>query len=370
MWRRIGGLAALVVFAAFALAAWRFGPAASLALALAVPSTEPAIALFASDGRREEIAIPVGSRQPLHADLYRPARPRGAFLLVHGLSRAGRRQPDLERLARLLASQGLVIVVPQFEGLAAFRLEGGEVADVREALRHTAALAALPSGAPVGIAGFSFGAGPAIIAAADVPNVRVVASFGGYADLRNVLTYITTGAHTFAGRHYQQPQEEYNRWKLLALLVPLVPSSSDGARLDGVAQRKLMDPAADTSDLERGLGADGRAVLALVVNRREEAVERLLAALPPASSAALESLSAVSAIARVRGRIVLAHGVADASIPYTESLRLAAAAGDRAHLALFRTFHHTGPERLSSSLLQHAADGWRLLQVVDEILRF
>ena len=50
-----------------------------------------------------------------------------AVLLVHGLSRMGRRQPDLERLARLLAGHGLVVVVPQFEGLAAFRLTGREI---------------------------------------------------------------------------------------------------------------------------------------------------------------------------------------------------------------------------------------------------
>ncbi len=73
-----------------------------------------------------------------------------------------------------------------------------------------------------GIAGFSFGAGPALLAAADVPGLRVVGSFGGYADLTHVIAYVTTGAHDFDGRRYVQRQEEYNRWKLLALLVGFV----------------------------------------------------------------------------------------------------------------------------------------------------
>jgi len=54
--------------------------------------------------------------------------------------------------------------------------------------------------APVAIAGFSFGAGPALLAAADLPGVRVVGSFGGYADLRNVIAYITTGVFRGATR--------------------------------------------------------------------------------------------------------------------------------------------------------------------------
>ena len=75
-----------------------------------------------------------------------------------------------------------------------------------------------------------------------------------------------------------------------------------------------------------------------------------------------------SATTRLRARLIVAHGIADDSIPFTESLRLAAAAGDRAHLALFETFHHTGPQTLWTSLTRRARDGWSLVRVVDELL--
>jgi dienelactone hydrolase len=366
-WRRAGWLAALFALALLGLLAWRFGSAAGLALALASPAMEPWVGAFHDRPERVEVAIPTDSGQ-LGADLYRPARPRGSLLLVHGLSRAGRRQPDLERLARLLAGHGLAVVVPQVDGLAAFRLTGRETGEIRSALRYTVALSAPLPGGSAGVAGFSFGAGPAIIAAADVPGLSVVGSFGGYADLRHVIAYVTTGAHAWQGRHYRQRQEEYNRWKLLALLVPLVAPPGDRERLDEVARRKLADPGADTSAVERELGADGRAVLALVLNRRDDAVDGLLAELPPGARAALERLSPLPAIPRLRARLVVAHGLADDSIPFTESLRLAAAAGDRAHLALFETFHHTGPQPLWSSLGPRARDGCKLLRVVDELL--
>src|SRR5207302_8780597 len=122
----------LVGFAAAALAlvvlAARFAPTAALSLSLAFPVTEASLALFFPDAVREEIVLSAGTRA-IQADLYRPVTPRAALLLVHGLSRAGRRHAELVRLARLLARHGQPVLVPQFEGLVAFRPDGTEIAE-------------------------------------------------------------------------------------------------------------------------------------------------------------------------------------------------------------------------------------------------
>jgi len=361
--RRHGiSLAGLVVVSVVLAVVIRFGPALSFSLALASPSTETWLASFQEQARREDIVLPAAFGG-LRTDLYRPARSRGVLLLVHGLSRAGRRQPDLVRLARLLGAHGLIVVVPQFEGLTAFRLSGREVDDVRAALAYTTTL-----GKPPAIAGFSFGAGPALLAAASFPDLRVAASFGGYADLTHVIAYVTTGAHSFAEHRYVRKQEEYNRWKLLALLVAFVQQEPDRQRLDEIARRKLANPGDDTRQTEATLGAEGQAVLALALNRREDAVPRLLAGLPTGAREALGRLSPLRAVSRIHARLLIAHGTDDDSIPFTESLRLAAAAGPRVHLALFRTFHHTGPEARSTLLVERARDGWTLVQLVDALL--
>ncbi len=344
------------------LAVARFGPALSLSLALAAPAAEKWVSRVRPEPVREETAIPAPSGL-LRADVYRPQRARGALLLVHGLSRMGRRQPDLARLAGLLAQHGVLVVVPQFEGLAAFRLDGREVDDVRSALRYTATLD--PSS---GVAGFSFGAGPALLAADEVPGLRVVGSFGGYADLRHVIRYVTTGVHDLDGSRYVQRQEPYNRWKLLALLVGLVESDRDRRILEEVAQRRLANPADDTSDAEAKLDSGGRAILALVANRQDDAVDGLIEQLPVGTREMLRRLSPMSAVSRLSSRVLIAHGMADESIPFTESLRLAAAAGSRGRLALFESFHHTGPTPVWSSMWYRAGDGWRLVRVVDELL--
>jgi fermentation-respiration switch protein FrsA (DUF1100 family) len=349
------GLAVLLVV--------RFGPAAALSLTLALPATEASLAPFFPEPLRDEIVLAAGGGM-IRADLYRPAKPHAALLLVHGLSRAGRRHGELVRLARLIARHGDLVLVPEFEGLVRFRLSGAEIDEIRAALRYLSGLSDA-----VGIAGFSFGAGPALLAAAEFPDIRLVASFGGYADLENVVTYVTTGIHTFDGRRYAQRQEEYNRWKLMALLVGFVESERDRGLLGAIAERKLENPATDTGPLEATLGREGSAVLNLVLNRQEGAVATLLAALSPRTRHALASLSPLAVVPRLRGRLLIAHGAADDSIPFTESLRLAEAAGGRAQLAILHTFHHTGPRPPRPSLRARIADAWSLLHLADSLLR-
>lgn len=356
---RRGFLAVLLLLVVvLAGAGWRFAPALRLASDLArgaeIRNPEAGAAAPVS------VRIPAGTRT-IMADLYRPPGPRGALLLVHGLSRLGRRQPDLARLARRLAERGQVVLVPQFEGLAAFRLSGAEVSDVRAALLYLQSLAG-----GTGIAGFSFGAGPALLAAAGVPDLRVVGAFGGYADLRNVVAFITTGVHGFAGYRYEDRAEEYNRWKLLALLSTFTESARDRALLERIAARRLADPGEDTGGLEADLGPEGRRLWALVTNRREEDLPALLAGLPPAARAALDALSPLPVLGRISGRLLVAHGAGDASIPFTESLRLAAAAGVRP--VIFRTFEHTGPRGLWHAPADLLHDAWHLVRLADALL--
>jgi len=340
----------------------RFAEPLNFTAELAAPRVERWTTRMAPGPALEEIALPVSGRT-LDADLYRPAKPTAALLLVHGLSPSGRRHPELTRLAALLARHGQLVIVPHFPGLAAFRLSGRELEDIRGAIdalqrRH----------GKVGVAGFSFGAGPALLAAAEAPGLRLAGSFGGYADLRHVIAYITTGTHKFGGRRYRHRVEEYNRWKLLALLVDFVSREPDRSLLDAIARQKLANPAAPTTVLEGRLGKNGRRLMALVRNRREEALPALLDALPIEARRALDRLSPLAAVARLQCRVVIAHGLDDDSIPYTESLRLAEAAGGHARVAILHTFHHTGPQPLWQSLLDRGRDAWSLVRLADATL--
>jgi dienelactone hydrolase len=367
--RAVRVAAVLAALAVVAWLVWRWSPATLLTVALAAPSVDAWHARWFGEATRDEVSIPAGPRT-LRADLYRPPHARErppAILLVHGLSAAGRRQPDLVRLAGLLARHGQLVLVPQLDGLAAFRLSGREVTDLRAAIVELQRL----SGA-VGVAGFSFGAGPALLAAADVPDLRWVGSFGGYAHLANVIAFIATGTHRFGDERHVGPVEEYNRWKLAALLVAFVDGETDREQLRAIVQEKLANPSTATDALEARLAPPARALLALVRSRREADVRAALDRLPAPARAALDALSPLGAVPRIRAPLLIAHGTADPSIPFTESLRLADVAGSRARLVILRTFHHTGPEaegRGQPGLRASFIDACRLVGLADVLIR-
>ena len=360
---RTGLAAAAVAIAAGVVLAWRYGSAADLALALAAPAIDSWLAPAHDAPSRAVINVPAADGRALRADLYRPTRESGALLLVHGLSPAGRHHPELARLAWTLARRGQLVLVPHFEGLAAFRLEGREVDDVRASLAHLRAL----TSRPVGVAGFSFGAGPALLAAAEFPDLRLAGAFGGYADLRHVIAFITTGTYRFGDQRGALPQEEYNRWKLLALLAGFAEKADARARLEAIARRRLANPGDDTRGQEAELDGEGAAILALVVNRRDDALPALLAALPAGARRAMDALSPLPAMPRLAGRLLVAHGAGDQSIPYTESLRLAAAAGPHERAIILETFHHVGPRPWWPSAAR-LRDGGRLVRIADRLL--
>jgi len=183
-----------------------------------------------------------------------------------------------------------------------------------------------------------------------------------------VLRYLTTGRHGHGGVEHAQPVEEYNRWKLLALLTGFVEDAADAAMLDAIAQRKLADPGADTQRTESDLGREGRAIMALVRNRGAEGIEPLVAALPARARSALEALSPLSFVPRLSGRLVIAHGAGDISIPFTESLRLAEASGGRTQAVILETFDHTGPRPFWRSLGGRIRDSVRLVRLASALL--
>jgi hypothetical protein len=82
----------------------------------------------------------------------------------------------------------------------------------------------------------------------------------------------------------------------------------------------------------------------------------------------MERLSPLAVVPRLPGRLLIAHGVSDASIPFTESFRLAEASHGGATAVIFETFEHTGPETLWPSIRGRALDGVRLLRLTQGLL--
>lgn len=230
---------------------------------------------------------------PVAVDLYTRAalrRPPG-LVLVHGLSPSGKDDARLHDAAVLLARSGWAVAVPTVEGLTVLRLRPEDAGAVSASVRalHAAGYDR------VALLGISLGAGPALLAAADpsvASSLSVVLALGGYASAVELLRYTLTGTYAYERTTGHRP----------VLEEAIAQFARANAELVDDAGRRLVD------------------------NRDPAAFDGLVRALPEHTRALLEALSPARVVAGLRAPLVLIHGREDPAIPFTESLRLAAAA--------------------------------------------
>jgi pimeloyl-ACP methyl ester carboxylesterase len=242
------------------------------------------------------------------------------LLLVHGYAPQGKDDPRLARAAALLARAGFDVIVPTLPGLTRGRLRPDDAGVVVSALETRPG--------PWAIVSISIGAAPAFTAAAD-PRVRdrvgVLLALGPHASASEALRFWLTGAYAFDG-------------------------VSGRVSHDPTLVRAFVDANADLVD------ASTRAALEAGDSAR---VERALATLPANVRDLLDRLSPARAMPNVRARVILVHGYADRAVPYTESLRLAAARPARTRVVLLQVVGHV--EAAPGALWRAAYDGVRLL---------
>lgn len=262
----------------------------------------PALSRLTAPPRRLPLAV-VGAA----ADRYvSPALRRPPpLVLVHGFTPEGKDDPRARRAAELLARAGFEVAVPTVPGLTLGRLRPGDV----EAVAATIDAMSPPGSPPVTVVGVSLGAGPALLAAAD-PRVRdrvaTVVSLGGYGSASELLRFFLTGDYGFAG----------------------------------VRGHVTHDPAAVRAFVEANADLADEASRRRLASGDREFARAFLAAPSPELRALLDALSPERVAADIRARLVLVHGRSDPAVPYTESLRLAAARPARTTLALVGAVGH------------------------------
>ena len=291
-------LFAFLLVVPVAQAAWSSLLAGAFLLEFLTHGHPPALSTLTATPSRQPLLVPGAS-----VDLYaRAGTSRGAALvLVHGFSPAGKDDPRVREAAALLSRAGFDVAVPTIPGLTRGRLGSDDVEPV------VATLAARAE--PSVVVGVSVGAGPALLAAADPrvgDRVRAVLSLGGYASASEVVRFWLTGAYGFdglGGRVDHDPE-------LVRMFV-----RANGDRLDPPSRALL-----------EGGGPEGAA--------------RLLAAPPAELQRYLDALSPIRVARDIRARLILVHGRDDRAVPYTESLRLAAARPERTRLVLVGVVDH------------------------------
>ena len=270
-------------------------------------------------------------------DLWHPGGrkrpPWPGLVLVHGLTPDGKRDARLAWTADRLARAGFAVAVPDLPALRAQRLRPDDALVVRNTLERLAAHPSVRPG-PVAVIAVSVGLGPVALALDDpalAERVRLVVALGGYADARELIRYFTTGAYAFGGAKGLVAVNPDLAGSFLARNLDLVPDSRDRAAVRGALEGRPAGPDA---------GPGARAVLALLRNRDPARVDALLDALPPETRTLLETVSPARHLGHAGTRLLIVHGKEDPAIPFTESLRLVAAAPDRSRLVLVELVGH------------------------------
>jgi pimeloyl-ACP methyl ester carboxylesterase len=303
---------------------------------------------FLTDGRRPwlsratsppvvEPLVGAGTLDAAPADLWHPGGPGHGpwpgLVLIHGLTPEGKRDPRLAWTADRLARAGFSVAVPELPSLRAQRLRPDDAPIVRDTLLRLTEHPLVRRG-PVAVIAVSVGLGPLALALDDpalAERVRLVLALGGYAEARELIRYFTTGAYAFQETRGRAPVDPRLAEAFLARNLDLVSDARDRAAVMNALDGRPAGP-------EAGPGA--RAVLALLQNREPARVDALLAALPAETRQLLDTLSPARHLTRARTRLLLVHGKDDPAIPFTESLRLAAAAPDRSRLVLVELISH------------------------------
>lgn len=142
----------------------------------------------------EEIPVEFeSSGGPVIGRLYRrvDAGPSPGVVVAHGIHYQGIDEARLVPFVRHLASSGLVVLTPELEDLADYRVTDTTVAVLRSSVDFLTR-SPLVSREQVGLLGFSFAGGLSLVAAAEpgvAQKLRYVASVGGHHDLRRVLQF-------------------------------------------------------------------------------------------------------------------------------------------------------------------------------------
>jgi len=322
-------LLALVLAAAPVLTACRLLTAAATLTELLSQARLPILAMLTAEARRDAWPLPSVAADRYQAPGLLASVP---LVLVHGFTPYGKEDARLRQAAAVLARAGFDVAVPTIPGLTRGRLRPLDAEPVVNAISALAGERARS----VAVVAISVGAGPGLLAAAD-PRVRdhvgIALTLGGYASAAELLRFFLTGDYAWGDARGHVDHD------------PQIVSTFILANADLV---------------------DEPTQQALLARRDPDRVAALLAVPPPGLRAVLDALSPERVAAEIRAPLVLVHGRGDQAVPYTESLRLAAARPTRTRVVLIGVMDHVeGPARVR---VGHVRDLLALWLVVYRLL--
>jgi len=274
---------------------------------------------------RTTVTFPAAGRL-VGGDLYlSDQKPLAGLLLLPGAAEKGKDDPRLQAFANSLARARFAVLVPDLEGFRSLQVSSGDIAGTADAFAWLAARSDLSPQGRAGIFSFSYASGPAILAALEPRAGRVsfLMAVGGYYNLKDVLTFFTTGYYRQKGRWRYMEPNSYGKWVFVLSNVSRLSDPLDRQLFQQAAKRKLADLNAPVHDLAARLTPEGKRLYDFLQNRDPARAPALLDRLPDPIRREIRALNlAEHDLTRLKARVILIHGYDDDIIPYTESVAL------------------------------------------------
>ena len=332
-----------------------------------------------SEPSRTPVAYTIAGRTHT-ADLYLPGngKPEAGVVLVPGAVPDGKDNAPLVAFAMTLARARFAVLTPELSGQRELKVQPAHAREVADAFRYLAEREDPSLRGRAGIAAFSYGVGPAVLAALEDDirdRVRFVLGVGGYHDIRASIRFFTTGYFEDNGAPRYLKPDDYGKLVFAKSVLDHIGSRDDRVTLDAMVSARLRNPGADLSALAKKLGLEGLAVYRLLTNTDPQETPRLLAALPPPIVETIDALPLGNkGLQRLTARLLLVHGKNDRLIPYPESRALSNAVAPRQArvFILNRILGHADLTLSHFFSLQfwreELPDAWRLFRAVNLLL--
>jgi pimeloyl-ACP methyl ester carboxylesterase len=278
---------------------------------------------FANRPFKEENGYALTAHGPLRYRIYTPqdVQDPGGVVLLHGVHHLGIDDPRLWNLARALAGAGVLVMTPELQDLADYRVTARTIDVIGDSsvalstrMRHK-----------VGVLGLSFAGGLALLAADRKEygdSIGFVVAIGAHDDMGRVAQFFAANVITSPdGAETRLQAHEYGALILAYshledfFSVADVPVAREALRQWLWEQPQAMKTAATLSPA-------GKNEIDLLLHHREQLREALLKEIT-LHKEEMDAVSPHGHLAQLHTPIFLLHGAGDTVIPSSETLWLA-----------------------------------------------
>lgn len=294
----------------------------------------------------EDLTVP-GKNGPIRARLYYQAgaAPSRGIVVAHGVHYKGIDERRLVPFVRALCESGLTVLTPELSDLADYRITASGADVIRDSVRYLTSRQDHVAGDQVGVLGFSFAGGLALVAAQDpstAAHVSSVTSVGGYHDLRRVLRFLIHDEIETPRGVVHQKAHDYGLVVLVyGNLEHFVPAQDLPAMREGFKQWLHEDQKAARAAAKARTTPESDHLWQLLEKQQLQTLGPELDHLLEAQKSALSALSPAGHLKQLNLPVYLLHGSHDSVIPPSET--------DSANLELEGADH----QALVSPLLEH-----------------